>query len=218
MNQNFKINSILLGIQKGYNIPSLPNSITLFYNNILIRIFRFIGGISVLTVLFKKHLIFPEYLQNILLIIALLQISLFFIITLIRIVYGLNKLINHPNEFEVRNSPLNLLATHIGKLVYCAKVGCAVTGGSVALLTAGQTLDGVLVEAGKEPVFNPLFAKAYNKLIGASQTSLPLPTADSNAPMDEETKKIFVSGIKTYMNMTAQEKADFINSLELDKE
>lgn len=57
-----------------------------------------------------------------------------------------------------------------------------------------------------------------NKLIGASQTSLPLPTADSNAPMDEETKKIFVSGIKTYMNMTAQEKADFINSLELDKE
>lgn len=117
MNQNLKINSILLGIQKGYNIPSLPNSITLFYNNILIRIFRFIGGISVLTVLFKKHLIFPEYLQNILLIIALLQISLFFIITLIRIVYGLNKLINHPNEFEVRNSPLNLLATHIGKLV-----------------------------------------------------------------------------------------------------
>lgn len=123
MNQNLKINSILLGIQKGYNIPSLPNSITLFYNNIFIRIFRFIGGISVLTVLFKKHLIFPEYLQNILLIIALLQISLFFIITLIRIVYGLNKLINHPNEFEVRNSPLNLLATHIGKLVYCAKVG-----------------------------------------------------------------------------------------------
>lgn len=189
MFKNLNLKSIILGIKKGYNIPSLPNSITIFYNNIFIRIFRFIGGISVLTVLFKKHLILPEYLQNIILIIALLQISLFFIITLIRIFYGLNKLINHPNEFEVRNSPIDLLATHLGKLVYCAKIGCAVTGGSVALLTAGQTLDGVLEEAGHEKVFNPLFAKAYNKLVGPSETSLP--TAESNAPMDEETKKIF---------------------------
>lgn len=170
--------SIFLGLKKGFNIPLLPHRIYIFYNNIFIRIFRFIGGISVLTVLFKKHLLFPEYLQKIILIIALLQILLFFIIILIKILYGLYKLIFHSNEFEVRNSPLDLLATHISKLIYCAKMGCAVTGGTVALLTAGQTLDGVLEVAGYDPVFNPLFAKAYIKLVGPPTTPIQVPSAD----------------------------------------
>jgi hypothetical protein len=52
-------------------------------------------------------------------IIALLQVMQIVIISIIKSIYGIRKLIKNPEEFEVRNSPLNHYATLIGKLTYC---------------------------------------------------------------------------------------------------
>lgn len=42
---------LLIGLKVGWNAPVLPPKVLNFHNNPLIRIFRVIGGISILTVL-----------------------------------------------------------------------------------------------------------------------------------------------------------------------
>ena len=142
----FESNSTIKGIKKAYNIPKLPTNIYNFYNNPLIRILRFIFGIVTLVVLTKNHYIFSYHgcgAQLFLEIIALLQVIQIVIISIIKSIYGIRKLIKNPEEFEVRNSPLNHYATLIGKLTYCWAIGCTVTATTVGLITTGSVIDQV---------------------------------------------------------------------------
>nr|CAI9430470.1 hypothetical protein FP1181M_0430 [Fomitopsis pinicola] len=92
-------NSFYLGIKKGYNISILPEKIDTLYNLIYVRILRVIGGISYLLVLTSKYLMFPLYLQKVILILGLIQSLQMLIIFIIKIIYGIYTLIYKSKEF-----------------------------------------------------------------------------------------------------------------------
>lgn len=82
-----------------------------------------IGGLSAfLSILIRYKIIlidlpiFVFYTINIIAIIQLLQMV---IISIIKFIYGINKLIRHKKDFEVRNSPINKLASISAKAIYC---------------------------------------------------------------------------------------------------
>src|SRR6202012_5637496 len=171
MRTNF--NSIILGFKKGYNIETLPSLVRLFLGKPIIRILRVIGGVCVLIYLCHKNGLIsyniPYYLNIIIIILALIQLIQIVGISIIKIVFGLNKLIKHRKEFEVRNSPLNRLASLTSNLVYCWKVGCQVGSSGVGLLGASVLIDGLLASAGQEKIFEPMMSKGINALVGGRQ-------------------------------------------------
>jgi len=171
MRTNF--NSIILGFKKGYNIETLPSNVRLFLEKPIIRILRVIGGVCVLIYLCNKNGLIsyniPYYLNIIIIILALIQLIQIVGISIIKIVFGLNKLIKHRKEFEVRNSPLNRLASLTSNLVYCWKVGCQVGSSGVGLLGASVLIDGLLASAGQEKIFEPMMSKGINALVGGRQ-------------------------------------------------
>jgi len=173
MKTNF--NSILLGFKKGLNIDTLPTNVRLFLDIPLIRVLRVIGGICVLIYLLNKNgnipYNIPYFLNILIIIIALIQLIQIVIISLIKLVYGLNKLIKDRKEFEVRNSPLNRLATLTSNLVYCWKVGCQVGSSGVGLLGASVLIDGLLASAGQEKIFEPMMSKGINAIVGGKQAN-----------------------------------------------
>ena len=82
-------NSLYLGFKKGYNLSILPEKIEKIYSLIFVRILRVIGGISFLLVLTSKYLMFPLYLQKVILILGIIQSLQMLIIFIIKIIYGI---------------------------------------------------------------------------------------------------------------------------------
>ena len=152
---------------KAYSIPTLPLIVEKYYSNVFVRLFRVIGGISVIMVLTKFYLNLPEYLHLFFTIFASIQVTLVMIIFIIKFCYGIYTLIYKKEIFEVRNSPLNRYATIIGKALYCIKISCAATGACATLIVRGVAYDSLLVETGREKLFLPLMDKTYNGFFGA---------------------------------------------------
>lgn len=127
---------------------------------------RVLGGICVALVITKAyhHILFP--IDKIVLFFAITQLIQIVIISIIRIIFSLNKLIRNSQEFEIRNSPLNSQATHIARLLYCWKVGCSVTGGAFGTIVAGSVADEILEAAGHDKIFVPFLASHLNTFIG----------------------------------------------------
>jgi hypothetical protein len=168
--------NIILGIKHAYNIPSLPPKISYFYNHIFIRIFRFIGGITVLITITKGfdhiqlHNYLNEFLCNIIILTTYLfaSIFIFFIlcINLIRIFYTIYLIFKKPEIFEIRNSPLNIFATQIAKILSCMKIGCIATGSTAAVVAGGATFDTLIEKSGRSPIFIPMMAEGINLILG----------------------------------------------------
>ena len=164
MNKNKTIlQRIWLGIKVGWNTPMLPEKVTTFNNHPLIRIFRVIGGISVITVLLKKHLLLWWLFQYLVLFIALLHISYFTIISIMKVFYGIYKL--WKGDLNIRNSPLDRLASLGGNLLYCWKVGCYVASSGLSVAGASVVIDTVLEAGGQEKVFTPLLGKGVGLFV-----------------------------------------------------
>jgi hypothetical protein len=164
--KNLNTKSNMLCIKKGYNIPIYPEIVNSFYNLLIIRVFRVIGGICLIIIFLEKYTNFPEYFKYLIFFIGLSHLLSVIIIFLIKIFYGIYKLIYHSNEFEVRNSPLNQLATQLGKIFYCVKIGCSITGGGAAVLAAGSSFDSVLEAAGRDKLFIPMLGEGYKNIFG----------------------------------------------------
>jgi hypothetical protein len=139
------------------------------------------------------------------------QITQILIITAIKIVYISYKLIYKPEEFEVRNSPLNLLATHLGKIIVCVKIGCGViitmtmAGGAAGFVAAGATFDTVLDQAGYKKVFVPFLAEGVKAVFGNSispkvtemiEKSTPTTLSEQQREKEEENIKILLDRYK----------------------
>ena len=75
MNIKNIIVSLFTGFKKGFLIPTLPENILKIQSYPLIRILRFLGGVSMLFVLSRAHTNFPIYF----LYIAIFIMFLFFI-------------------------------------------------------------------------------------------------------------------------------------------
>jgi len=106
--KNFKIfKDTWLGLKKGWSIEILPPKIKILLSNPFVRILRFLGGLSVLIVWLQQHTNFIFPINYLIIILCILQIIQVFTINIIKIYYGIKKLIYNKKEFEVRNSPLN---------------------------------------------------------------------------------------------------------------
>jgi hypothetical protein len=209
-------NSIYLGVKKAYEVPMLPEKLDKFYNHIFIRILRFIGGLCLLLTLTSKYSVLPAYLHLPIFILGLLQSIQIILIFFTKGIYGIYTLKYKPNKFEVRNSPLNFFATHMARILYCAKVGCVVTGGAATVITAGASFDSVLEAAGREKVFLPMLGSMYKSVFGEI-----LPKTVENRMMDM-VKKVepdskpdnnIVDTIKHYNSLTPEEKLIFLNEI-----
>nr|YP_009652979.1 hypothetical protein [Taiwanofungus camphoratus]QCG70017.1 hypothetical protein [Taiwanofungus camphoratus]UKQ56123.1 hypothetical protein [Taiwanofungus camphoratus]WRO45218.1 hypothetical protein [Taiwanofungus sp. YW-2023a] len=187
---NIDKNSIYLALKKGYSVPILPEKVDKIYNNIYIRILRFIGGLCLLLVLTSSYLLSPAYLHKLIIIIGAIQSVQMFILFIVKFIYGIYTLIYKSKEFEVRNSPLNKFASHIGKIIYCAKVGCTVTGGAVTFLGGGAVYDEILVQAGRDRQFIPFMGSLYKSVFGeitpANQERLNAMVTKSKANSDDK--------------------------------
>lgn len=161
-------NSIYLGLMKGYSISTLPISVERFYNNIFIRILRVIGGICLVLVLTNgsEKLSLPSSIHTIIIALAFLQSIQILIIMIIKLIFGLYTLIYNRKIFEVRNSPLNKLASSLGQIVFCMKYGCIGLGSLAGVIAACSSFDSVLEAGGRDRFFIPLLGGVYSKTFG----------------------------------------------------
>jgi hypothetical protein len=95
----------------------LPPKVLSIHNHPFIRIFRVIGGISIITFLSKKYLLFIYPFNYIVLLFALLHFMYIAIISIIKLFYGIKVL--KSDKLDVRNSPVDKLAGVASKLLYC---------------------------------------------------------------------------------------------------
>lgn len=203
-------NSFYLGFMRAYNVPMLPKKIENMYSNIYVRILRFIGGICLLLVLTNKHLLLPIYLHKLIIVIGAIQSIQILIIFFIKIIYGLYTIIYKPKEFEIRNSPLNQYASHLAKILYCAKWGCIVSGSAAGTIAAGASFDSVLEAAGREKVFVPMLGSMYKSVFGEIPKK-PITDVINNNTNNEVKSDISVSEmVKKYQSMNESEKLDFL--------
>nr|YP_010455131.1 hypothetical protein NYK79_mgp17 [Porodaedalea mongolica]UUA03973.1 hypothetical protein [Porodaedalea mongolica]WCF76740.1 hypothetical protein [Porodaedalea mongolica] len=153
----------------------LPTSVSNFLTKPYVRIFRVVGGLAILLVLYKNKLglNLNYYAELMLHLIALLQFLQITIVGIIKIIYGIRKLIKNPEEFEIRNSPVNQLGSITSKLLVCWKMGCQVGGSTVGVLGGSAVRDQFLVAAGHDKVFEPVISSAINKATGSKQMPDP---------------------------------------------
>lgn len=159
-------NRIWLGIKLAWNLPSLPESINNFHNKPGMRIFRVIGGVSIILFLSSPNWLNNSNLYWIVFLLAMLHFTYIFIISLIKIYYIIYLWKN--KKLEVRNSPLDHLASLTLKLAACIKGACVAGGASATVLGLGFGADKLLEEGG----YAPFFKKAVGKQLGNVLTSL----------------------------------------------
>jgi hypothetical protein len=160
----FLKNSIYLAFNGAYNIPTLPDTVQRFYNNIYIRRFRVIGVVFSLLVLSDLYLHLPSFLRLLFAIVASLHITLVIIIYIIKIFYGIQTLSFKREQFEVRNSPLNRYVSIISQALYCLKFGCVVMGLGASLFAGCMIYDALLLETGNVMVFMLMLGGILKKL------------------------------------------------------
>ena len=142
-------------------IPNLPLNILELQKNPIIRILRVLGGISIILILTHKLDVLGSGLLYLTALYLCFIISIIFCIYLMyvnfhRIKY-MYKVFNS-NELEVRNSPLDRLASHIAKVIWCAKGACdAVAPIGVAFGTMAG-IDEIRKAKGLDPICIPFIA------------------------------------------------------------
>jgi hypothetical protein len=101
------LNSVWLGLKKGYQLDTLPSNVRLFLELPLVRILRVIGGLSAMSFLLHKNGVIaynlPLNLNVVVFILAGVQFTQITLISIIKIVYGIYNLLYHKEKFEVRS-------------------------------------------------------------------------------------------------------------------
>lgn len=173
-NKKSYLNRIIIGFKHAWNIPSLPKNVLDFHNQIFTRIFRVIGGISIVaflsgtakTYLFSSELLWPLY--YLVLFLALLH---FFYIIGIKIIKGIYMVkVWRSGKLEVRNSPLDKFATSAAKLLHCWKFGCEVGSAGLGLVGSGFLIDQILEAGNQKKVFTPLIGKGVYFFVNGQST------------------------------------------------
>lgn len=161
-NKKTILNRIWLGIKLGWKLPSLPAYVEKFHNHHITRILRVLGGISILLV-FSKSEFAIKYLFYIIFPLAFLQFLYIIIINLIKFVYIIYLWKN--NKLEVRNSPLDRLASFSLTLFSCVKGGCVLGLSSGTALGMGLGIDELLSHSGRDPVFKNILGKGLDQTL-----------------------------------------------------
>jgi len=160
--KNWGQNSIYLAILKAYNIPTLPNKVERYYNNIFIRIFRVIGCISSLLVISKLYLELSMGLPLLCTILASFYITHVFIIYILKSVYSFQIILFKKEQFEVMNLPY---ASVISLAFYYLKLCCIGLVVAVSFCAGILAYDSLLVESGRDIVFLRIIIQVYTEYL-----------------------------------------------------
>ena len=138
---------LLIGIKLGIKLSLLPESVSKFHNYPLTRIFRVLGGISIISLLSGSLLVKESFLFYIVVFLAIFHFMYIIVINLIKFFYIIYLWLN--KKLQVRNSPLDRLASFSLSLVACIKGTCEIGlygGGALAL---GLSIDELLLNYGR---------------------------------------------------------------------
>jgi len=192
-----------IGIIKGFETPNLPMHIIKLQLHPLIRIFRVLSGISLLLILTKKIYNFHE----VFLYLAVFNSIMFFVYHLYISYYRIKhiKSIIKNKDLEIRNSPLDKLASIAAKLIFCLKGACdqaAPIGISLGIMSG---IDTMLEYKGRNAVFLPFIVDALK------------PDSDAEK-IYKERRKLFIETNKLDNNFTyLKEYKETIDNLENSK-
>ena len=155
------VSRFYIGVKKGLFTPTLPNHILQLNNNPMIRIFRVLGGLSILLILTHRL----DYLGK-----GLLYFSALVFCTVLAILFSFYLIfltyhrIKHmikvlkSDELDVRNSPLDRFATIAARIILCSK-GLCETAAPVGVVFGGMAgVDELRKAKGLEPIFLPKLA------------------------------------------------------------
>ena len=163
MQKQTKLQRFLSGVKLGIKLSLLPKPVEIFHNHPLIRIFRVIGGISIILFLSSPNWLGNSYLYWFTFSLAMLHFSHIMIISVIKIYYLLYLWYN--KKLEVRNSPLDSIASLTLKLAACIKGVCVAGGAGATVLGLGFGVDKLLEEAGHAPVFKKAVANQFGNIL-----------------------------------------------------
>ena len=199
-----KLQRIWKGIKIGWNLPSLPVSVYNFHNFPLVRIFRVIGGISIILFLSSPKWIGNSYFYWIIFGLAMLHFFYILTISIIKICYLVY--LWKSKKLEVRNSPLDQIASLTVKLAACIKGACVAGGASATVMGLGFGADKLLEEAG----YAPFFKKAVGNQLGKILTNLGYQSNNEYLELQRR-----MSGVKQRVR-NIEELNKIINELEND--
>ena len=170
MKLNFNRKELMLDLKlaviRTYNISFLPYKIETLYNTMLMRIFRVVGGFSLILIISGKYNLFFEILHPVIFVLGIIQSILISIIFLIKLVYGLYIIIFKPELFIIRNSPVRPISSFLTRVLTCAKYGCQGVGVGTSLLSTAMATDEVLAASGRPRVCIPFIAARFNDVFG----------------------------------------------------
>ena len=154
---------ILIGFNLLFKLPSLPHNIQGFHTHPLVRILRVIGGICIVLFLSSFDWIQELSFYGIIFVLAMLQFLYILFISVTKIIYIIYLWKN--KKLEVRNSPLDRVASLTVKLGMCVKGVCAGGAGSATVLGLGFGADKLLEEAGYTPFFKKTLGKGLGNIL-----------------------------------------------------
>ena len=162
-NKKSLYNRLVTGLKIGWNAPVFSLKVFSYHNNPLLRVFRVIAGVSILTVFSKKHLLLSLPFKCVILFFVLLHIIFISSISIIKLWYGYKVL--KSDKLNVINSPVDHFATTVGKLLYCWKYGCLVGFAGLGLVGTSFLIDSMLEAGDQEKVFTLLIGKGVKLFI-----------------------------------------------------
>lgn len=200
--ENKKFNRIKKGIILGFKTSTLPDNILNFINLPLMRIFRVLGGISIIILLSNK--LSNNGFSSILFYFVFIISVTFLIYHIIIIYYRILHIIKiwKSDKFDIRNSPIDLLIKHSARLVLCIK-GLCDAGPPVATgMAIGLGVDTILQASGRDGIFAPFIAQKLNSLIGnPNQELITLNNLKKQAEeinQDEAAAKALLDSVKDW--------------------
>ena len=189
----------ITGLKVGWNAPMLPEKVANLHNHPFIRIFRVLGGISIVTVLSKKHLLLFLPFKFIILILALAHFIYITYISIIKLWYGFKVL--KSDKLNVKNSPFDHFASVTGKLLYCWKFGCQAGSAGLGLVGTSFMIDSMLEAGNHEKVFTPLIGKGVKFIVGGKPADNIFSDVNKNLKQIEDSKRR-LEEIRNLLNKT----------------
>jgi hypothetical protein len=155
------LSRIYTGIKKGLFTPTLPDHLIRFNNKPIIRIFRVLSGISILLILTKMLYFLGDGLLYFFVLVFCTIFTILFSVYHIFLTYHRIKYIIKvlkSDELDIRNSPLDRMASLIARIILCSK-GLCDTAAPVGLVFGGMAgIDELRKAKGLEPIFLPKLA------------------------------------------------------------
>lgn len=164
---NNTLSRILKGLKLGFNLSLLPAKVERFHNNPFTRIFRVLGGISIILFLSSPSVFTIDnfFIYWTIFSLAMIHFSYIIIISFIKLWHLIYMWKN--KKLEVRNSPLDHIASLAFKLAVCVKGACVAGGASATVLGLGLGVDKLLEESGNPPVFKKTVGKGLGNFLSA---------------------------------------------------